>query len=388
MRIGYLGPEGTFSEQAARRLAGETGALLVPLESLVDVVQAVQGGRLDRGVLPVENSGEGSVTLTLDLLAFHSDGLEICAELVLPIRHHLLARLETAVGEVHTVVSHPQALAQCRIYLTTEYPGAVLREVASTADAARLVAGSEPGLAAIGTELAAELYGLQVLGRDIADLRTNETRFLVLGPTGCRTGRPEKTSLVVSGSDHPGSLYLMLGEFARRGISLTRIESRPARTGLGRYIFFIDLIGSVDDPEVQAALTGLVAHCGFVRVLGSYPASTGHAGDAAGDTRVADISDVRRDIDLLDDLLVELLAKRAALVRQIGTLKAGTTVRDPKREAEILERLKQLARHRGMNPELVTQVYRVLLSYYVQLQVEQQSEAGASLEHSSYPSPN
>lgn len=374
MRIGYLGPKGTFSEQAARCLAGADEARLVPLESLVDVVQAIQDGRLDRGVLPVENSGEGSVALTLDLLAFHSDGLEICAELVLPIRHHLLARPETEAGEVHTVVSHPQALAQCRAYLAEGYRGAAFREVVSTADAARIVADSEPGMAAIGTELAAEIYGLKVLGRDIADLRSNETRFLVLGAKGCRTGRPEKTSLVVSGSDHPGSLYLMLGEFARRGISLSRIESRPARTRLGRYIFFVDLIGSVDQPEVQEALAGLIAHCGFIRVLGSYPADSGSAGDTEEGSRVAGISDVRRDIDLLDDLLVELMAKRAALVRQIGALKAGAAVRDPKREEEILERLKRLAERRDLDPQLVTQVYEILLPYYVRLQVNQQAD--------------
>ncbi len=273
MRIGYLGPEGTFSEQAALHLAVTSEAVLVPLSSLVEIVQGVGAGRLERGVLPVENSGEGSVGLTLDLLASYSNSIEICDELVIPVRHHLLVRSQTPPETVHTVVSHPQALAQCRRRLAERYPNVRLREVPSTADAARTVAASAPGLAALGSRRAAELYGLDVLDEDVTDLDRNETRFLVLGPPGCRRGRPEKTSLVVSVDDHPGALYTLLGSFARRGLNLTRIESRPARTQLGKYIFFIDFAGGVHEPKVQSLLAELTESCNLMRVLGSYPAA-------------------------------------------------------------------------------------------------------------------
>lgn len=270
MRIGYLGPEGTFSEQAARRLEATKEAVLVPLGSLVEVVRGVDRGDLDRGVLPVESSGEGSVGLTLDLVASHSGSIEICAELVIPVKHHLAARSPITPETVHTIVSHPQALAQCRRTLAVRYPGVRMREAPSTADAVRMVAASPPGPAALASARAAELYGLKVLDRDITDLERNETRFWVLGPPGCRRGTPEKTSLVVSLNDHPGALYTLLGSFARRDLNLTRIESRPARTRLGKYIFFIDFIGDVRAPKVASLLAELTAGCQLVRVLGSY----------------------------------------------------------------------------------------------------------------------
>lgn len=270
MRIGYLGPPGTFSEQAARRLAGTGRAKLVPLASLEEVVRGLDEGQLERGVLPVESAGEGAVGRTLDLLATHGQNMEICAELVVPVRHCLLGRAGTAPESVHTIMSHPQALAQCRGRLAARYPGARLRETSSTAEAARLVAAAGPGPAALGCEQAGRLYGLEVLDRKVTDLERNETRFLVLGPPGSGRGQPEKTSLVLSLDDRPGALYDLLGCFARRGLNLTRIESRPARTQLGKYIFFIDFAGGVQEPVVRSLLEELAARCQLMRVLGSY----------------------------------------------------------------------------------------------------------------------
>lgn len=365
--IAYLGPEGTYSEEAASRWAGDRPVFLRPLRSLVEVVDAVEDGSVDWGLLPAENSGEGSLGLTLDLLNHQADRIQICGEVVLRIRHHLLARPGVSGGQVTRIISHSQALGQCRAYLAGAFPGVELEESRSTAEAALTVAQTSQPWAAVGTLKAARLHGLAVLAEDIADLRENATRFLVIGQRGCYTGPGDKTTLLVAvDGRRPGSLYRLLGEFARRGINLTRIESRPAKTRLGEYVFFIDLEGHPGEPEVEKALSGVRRQSGFYKILGSYPADG--ASRAARDPVPPDLETIRAEIDVTDSLIVTLLAERAELVRQAGKLKNGRPVRDPEREAEIKERLRALAVRKGIDPGTVTGVYELLLPYFVELQ--------------------
>lgn len=271
VRIGYLGPVGTFSEMAAReRARAWPAAELIPIPSLAAVIAALRAGDLDEGVLPAENAGEGAVTITVDLLAYESEGLGIYSEVVLPVRHALLVRPGVTAADVSRVLSHPQALGQCRGWLARHLPGVPLDETASTAEATLRVAGAtgKPWAAVAGSRAAA-LHGLSILVHDIADLAGNATRFLVLAPgSGAVGGR--KTSLVASLPDRPGALYALLGEFARHGINLCRIESRPARTRLGEYIFQIDIEGEPGSDVVQEVLSAARKRCLNLRVLGSY----------------------------------------------------------------------------------------------------------------------
>ncbi|ACA60397.1 prephenate dehydratase [Candidatus Desulforudis audaxviator] len=365
--IAYLGPEGTHSEEAASRWAGDRPMLLRPLRSLVEVVGAVEGGSVDWGLLPAENSGEGSLGLTLDLLAHQADRVQICGEVVLRIRHHLLARPGVSRERVTRIISHSQALAQCREHLARDFPGVELVESTSTAEAARAVAQTGRPWAAVGTRKAARLHGLSVLAEDVADLKENATRFLVIGRRGCRTGPGDKTTVLVAvDGRRPGSLYRLLGEFARRGINLTRIESRPAKTRLGEYIFFIDLEGHPGEPEVDEALAGVRARSSFCKILGSYPADG--ASQTPRDPVSSDLETIRAEIDVTDSQIVALLAERAELARRAGKFKDGRPVRDPEREAEIKERLRALAVRKGLDADIVTGVYELLLPYFVELQ--------------------
>ncbi|MBO8141076.1 MAG: prephenate dehydratase [Firmicutes bacterium] len=273
-KIGFLGPRGTFSEEAARKHLAQAGldAELIPYRGIPDLLAAVERAELDWAVVPAENSIEGSVAVTLDTLA-HDVDVAIAGEIVLAVRHHLLVRRGHEGWPIHTVVSHPQALAQCRRYLQARLPGVSVQAAFSTAEAARLAGESEePGLAAIGNSLCADLYGLAVLDSDIQDFPGNATRFFVAGRADRpRTGQ-DKTSVVFAfAADRPGNLYRALGEFARRNINLTKLESRPAKQLLGDYIFFADLEGHRADPAVAGALEGLRRQCAYVKVLGSYP---------------------------------------------------------------------------------------------------------------------
>ncbi|MDI6710187.1 MAG: prephenate dehydratase [Bacillota bacterium] len=367
VRIGYLGPEGTFSEEAARgRARAWPAAELVPLPSLEDVIRALRAGDLDEAVLPAENAGEGAVTATLDLLVYETDDLGIQAEMVLPVRHSLAARPGVRLEQVTRVLSHPQALGQCRGWLARHLPGAVLEETASTAQAAARVARSGEALAAVAAPRAAALHGLTVLAGDIADLSRNATRFLVLA-RGPGAGGGRKTSLVAALADRPGALYDLLGEFARRGINLSRIESRPARTRLGEYLFLIDIEGSPEARALAQALDGARALCTSLRVLGSYDVfERGSSPDAA----VPNIPALRESIDALDGRLVELLARRTALAREIGRLKRGP-VRDPRREREVIARVRRLAAGYGLDPETAEGVFRLILTHSVMVQTAQ-----------------
>ncbi len=280
MRLGHLGPEGTFSEAAARGPAAAAGAELVPLPTVHDVVAAVLAGEVDYGLAPIENSVEGTVNATVDALT-GEDGLAIAGEAALAVTQCLIAREDRPLDAFDTVLSHPQGLAQCAAFLRREMPGARLVPAPSTAEAVRGLATSGPGAAAIGAREAARLHGAVVLREGIEDEPGNATRFAWLARTGAEpfppptAGAPWKTSVFFAGAGDgtPGWLVRCLSEFAFRGVNLVRIESRPARSRLGHYVFLADCEGRAADGPVAEAVAGLAAHCDQVRVLGSYPAA-------------------------------------------------------------------------------------------------------------------
>lgn len=276
MKVAYLGPPGTFSEEAL--LASQPGdAEPLPLATVHDAVLAVQDGRAERAVVPIENSIEGSVDATLDALVGRAPDVVIVSELVLPVTHALIAAPGVAADDITVVVSHPQPLAQCASYLRSSLPRARPVAWTSTADAVREAAArAGEGWAAIGTARAAELYACQVLAAGIEDVAGNATRFVWLAPAGTSVaGAETKVSLAFAGGggNEPGWLVRCLSEFAFRGLNLTRIESRPRRDRLGDYVFFVDLEGGAADPPVASALEHLARYCDWVRVLGSYPAA-------------------------------------------------------------------------------------------------------------------
>ena len=253
-------------------------AELVALRTVRDTVMAVHDGTVDRAVVPIENSLEGPIGVTLDTLAEEHD-VTIVGELVLSVSPCLIAREPLELDEIVRVVSHPQPLAQCARFLRDNLPGAEVMSAASTAEAVRVVAAEQAPWAALGTVRAAELYGAIVLADGVEDEPGNATRFVWLArasaPPAPRAARPAKTSLAFwgSGDDSPGWLVRCLSEFAFRGVNLTKIESRPLRAQLGHYRFFVDCEGAAGDGAVAEAVAGLRAQCEHVQVLGSYPAA-------------------------------------------------------------------------------------------------------------------
>jgi prephenate dehydratase len=286
VRVAFLGPEGTFAEEALRSSA-PTGVGIdeIPYPTVYETVMAVQAGDVDRAVVPIENSLEGSVTATLDALAGEADGVRIAAEVVRPIAHCLVVRRGVRLEEVRRVISHPQAIAQCAGFLRERLPGAETGTAPSTADAVRTVSREAEPWAALGPRLAAELYGCEVLADNVEDRADNSTRFVWLAPAGTDPGAPpQKTSIVFWGfnDESPGALVGVLGELAERDINLTKIESRPRRVRLGHYMFFADLEGAAEDPHVGEALAALSERVQTLKVLGSYPVL---AGDSPGGPR-------------------------------------------------------------------------------------------------------
>jgi prephenate dehydratase len=275
MRVAYLGPAGTFSEDALHAASG--GAEIEPLPSatIYDAILAVEEGRADRALVPFENSIEGSVRATLDALAFDAESVAIVGEHDHPISHSLIAGREIALDQIDVVYSHPQASAQCSRFIRAELPRAEVRSASSTAEAVRTVAESTKLWAALAGPSAAAIYGGVVLRESVEDEADNVTRFVWLAPAGTQPSGEGvwKTTLSFSelGADHPGALVDALTEFSSREVNLTRIESRPLRRGLGRYMFFCDLEGALDDEPVAAAVEALRAKAENVRVLGSYP---------------------------------------------------------------------------------------------------------------------
>ena len=271
MKLAYLGPPGTYSEQAALEVEG---AALLPFGSIPAAVHAAEDGTADAAVVPIENSLEGTVTQSTDILIHHSE-LRIRKEIVLQIRHCLLTQPGVGPRDVAVVYSHPQALAQCRGYLARKLPGAEPVASLSTAAAVTDMQNSDRPAAAISSARAAELFDADVAARNIEDVRSNKTRFVMLAPRDApRSGR-DKTSICFDFSeDAAGILHGALGELADRNINMIRIESRPDRRSLGRYIFLIDVEGHREDAIVSAALDGIRARATMFKVLGSYPRST------------------------------------------------------------------------------------------------------------------
>jgi prephenate dehydratase len=269
VRVAYLGPPGTFGEEAALRVAA--GGELLPFPSHAAVAAAVDAGMADAGVMAIENSINGSVAETLDIL-IHETDLQIQQEIVLPVEHNLLVKPGSKPGDVRVIYSHPQALGQCRKFLERCFPTAQAEAALSTAEAVALALKRDGDAAAIATVRAAELYGAEILARGIQDTPNNVTRFLVVGrERQARTGRDRTSIAFTFAEDRPGSLAGVLNEFARRGVNCSKIESRPTRAAFGEYVFLIDFEGHVDDPEARALLDAVREQTSELKVFGSYP---------------------------------------------------------------------------------------------------------------------
>ncbi len=265
LTIAYLGPEATWSHQAARLKFGAS-VRYAAQSSIAEVFNVVARGNADYGVVPIENSTEGAVNYTLDV--FMESELQICAQFTLRIENSLLAKIPRA--EIRKIYSHPQVIGQCRQWLRHNLPNVEITEVSSTTRAAEMAAG-EPGAAAIAGRMAAEVYGLNVLEAAIQDSPNNTTRFLVIGHSASPPTGNDKTSLMFCVQDKPGALFSALEPFQRLGINMSKIESRPSKRKAWEYFFFVDIDGHANDPKVAAALSELEKHCTFVKILGTYP---------------------------------------------------------------------------------------------------------------------
>jgi len=267
MKVAFLGPEGTFTQQAALKHFGHAVESL-PLAAIDEVFREVESGAANYGVVPVENSTEGVVNHTLD--TFMTSSLKICGEVELRIHHHLLAGEHTRQDKVTRVYSHQQTLAQCRQWLDAHMPGVERIAVSSNAEAARRLKDEWNALAIAG-EMAEELYGLTAVQRNIEDRPDNTTRFIIIGRQDTPASGCDKTSLMISGKNRPGLLYEVLSPFRDEGINLTRLESRPSRTANWSYVFFVDCEGHKEDDTLQAVLDKLEAAGNTIKLLGSYP---------------------------------------------------------------------------------------------------------------------
>ncbi|KNY28643.1 prephenate dehydratase [Pseudobacteroides cellulosolvens] len=273
IKIGYLGPKGTFSQEATLRYIEERKIEdyeIYEYNGISDLIFAVDNKEIDEGVAPIENSLEGAVNVTLDILAADVN-LMIKDEIVISIVQNLLIKKGTDPDKIQCIISHPQPIGQCRKFINSKYPNAHIKYVYSTAGAAEEVAQGDGSKAAIGSAIAANVYGLEMLEKGIQDSEINATRFAVIARNdSVRTGN-DKTSIVFSTEDKPGSLYRILDIFNLWDINMTRIESRPAKNELGKYIFFIDLLGHKDDEDLKDALTMVKRKSSFYKFLGSYP---------------------------------------------------------------------------------------------------------------------
>jgi len=268
--VAYLGPKGTFSERATVKQFG-LAADAMPMPSIDEVFRAVESGAADFAVVPVENSTEGAVGRSLDLMP--QTPMRVCGEVVVRIHHHLMSKARPkALGDIRRVFSHGQSLAQCHEWLNANLPNVERVAVASNAEAARRAA-EEPASAAVAGEMAAEHYKLEILASNIEDEPNNTTRFLVLGDYQPKPSGRDKTSLILSARNRAGAVYEMLTPFATRGVSMTKFESRPSRVALWEYLFFVDIEGHRDNGNVADALEEVNRIAGYLKVLGSYPAA-------------------------------------------------------------------------------------------------------------------
>jgi chorismate mutase / prephenate dehydratase len=266
--VAYLGPRGTFSERATLKHFG-LAAEAVPVSSIDEVFRAVESRTADFGVVPVENSTEGAVGRSLDLMP--QTPMQVCGEVIVRIHHHLMSKARPAdFAAIARVFSHGQSLAQCHEWLNTNLPHVERVAVASNAEAARR-ASEEPGSAAVAGEMAAEHYKLEILASNIEDEPNNTTRFLILGDYRPKPSGRDKTSMILSAKNRAGAVYEMLTPFAKRGVSMTKFESRPSRVAVWEYLFFVDIEGHRDDPQVAEALEEVGGIAGYIKVLGSYP---------------------------------------------------------------------------------------------------------------------
>jgi prephenate dehydratase len=293
-RIGFLGPEGTFTEQALLSQADLAGMELVPMATIAEVLAATDRGELDYGFVGIENSIEGTVNVTIDALAFEHD-LVIHREVELRIQLNLLAPTGVGRSDIRRVVTFPVAAGQCRTWLANELPGVEVAAANSNAEAARLVAEEADGTsAAIAPALAAKIYGLEVLAEDIEDHPENTTRFVLVShdPLPAPTGHDKTTIVVFQRANRPGSLLAILQEFAARAVNLVKLESRPTKKSLGDYCFIIDLEGHLADELIADCLRDVRSKVADIKFLGSYPAAGEH-----GPTRRRDAEEAWRTAD-------------------------------------------------------------------------------------------
>lgn len=271
IRTGFLGPKGTFSQEAMTVYTKEDSEYTgIDYSTMTDLILAVSKGEIDEAVVPIENSLEGAVSVTLDMLATELD-IKIKAEVIIPISQNLLIKRGTRIENIKYILSHPQAVGQCRKYIDSTFPDAMIKYLYSTAEAAKEVAGGMADMAAIGSKAAAAVYELEILRESIQDNNNNLTRFIVISKKEAQKSEKNKTSIVFSTENRPGSLYRILDIFSLWDINMTRIESRPAKNKLGRYIFFVDIEGHIEDEDVRDALTMVKRKTSFYKFLGSYP---------------------------------------------------------------------------------------------------------------------
>lgn len=365
--LGYLGPEGSYSHEAALMAGKNYTPVAYP--SLSALWQDLQSGHLAAGIFPVENSIEGTVGQVMDL--FVKPGrLRVQREFILPIQHCLLARTRRPLLEMERVISHFQALAQCSRFLERHLPGVQWVETSSTAQAARQVAESDRPWAAVAGPFAARLYHLEVLVDNISDAPDNYTRFWLAGQDEPERGEKCKTTLVFQVANRPGALYSVLREFAWRGVNLTFIASRRVRSNPEDYMFFVDFWGNQDDPVIAGVLQAVRSRSTFFACLGSYTANGEPASTRLEPPPVTDLlQQCRREIDTIDSQVVRLLGMRTRLVQQIGELKSGLGwIRDSQREAEVLRQVREQARQEGVDENMVVQIYRLLMEQFVDMQ--------------------
>jgi len=271
VKIGYLGPKGTFSQEALRKYSKKTGIVEeCDFSNVQEIFIALRENRIDEAIVPIENSLEGGVNETLDLIIAEKE-LFIKAEVIIKVNQNLLAKKGSKLENICVISSHPQPVGQCRNYINSKFPRAVVKYCYSTAEAAKEVAICNGEIAAIGSIIAAEQYQLDVLEKNIQDGENNFTRFVVMSKMDSPPTARDKTSLVFSTQDKPGSLYRVLDIFNLWDVNLSRIESRPSKNKLGEYIFYIDISGHREDEDVKSALSMVKRKSSYLQILGSYP---------------------------------------------------------------------------------------------------------------------